>query len=1097
MAKAGKMVKKVLKGIGVVLIIIIGLLIAIPYFYKNEILDEAKAFANEQINAELDFDNDQVSLSLLWTFPDFSFSIGDLSVTGKEEFEGKKLAEIGHFYFTINVMDVWNGNYKINGITLSDANLYVKVLKNGKANYDIMKPSDAPAEDPKVEEPTTASSDMELKIKYWEIENTNLIYDDRTSKMYVEAKNFNHSGSGDFSTTIFDMETETNIEALTVAMGKVSYLKKANIEIDFNANVDFNKMVYKIKDNSFRLNALVLKLDGEVAQPTADDLKMDLKFNAPNTAFSEVLSMIPAAYTKDFSSVQTKGDFKFKGYAKGIYNSKKESLPAFGLDLEVKDGEFKYPDLPLPVEDINTKISVKSASSDFDKLELDVNQFHVKIGLNPFDAMLKLRTPISDPDVEAKLDGTINLTELSKAFPMEGVSKLSGIIKANLGTKTKMSYVNKKQYDKVEMKGLLMISNMNYESSNLPPVKINTMAMNFTPNNVDLQNFDLKIGKSDIKASGKLDNILTYFSRDKVMRGDLKVISNMLDLNEIMNAGGSETDPSADNKAGETDPQDPSLATGMQDTTTAEELPMFDGFEFGMDVDFKNVKYDVYDIKDFAAKGSFSPVKAVLKDMSLVMGKVDLRAKGTVENIYGYLFDNEIINGNLTLYSNYMNLNQFMSEEGDAVEKEAEIKEVPDDLSQVESDLEPMQIPGNINFTLYATFKTLIYDTYNLKNVQAEAHVYNHILDINALRADAFGGAMAMNGKYDTQDPENPKFKFAYDASKLDIQTIAKEVGLSKRFLPILESVYGQFNSEFEINGVLDENLYPDLASLTAKGLLKTFNTTIKNNKGLNQLSNQLKMNDLKTLDLGNTTNFFTIEDGRLKIDPASYAVKGMDVILGGSHGLDNSMNYDMKMRVPRALLAGNAVGAAANNALSAGLGALSPQAEKLGIKLEDSEFLNLNVGIGGTVSKPKFKVNLLGASGKDGKGLAGQAADALKAEAERLKDEMEAKAKAEVDRIRAEAEAKLKAEQDRLKKEAEDKAKQLAQQAASNPSSVVDSLKNIDPSKIVKNPGDVLKDPNGLGGLLGGDKKKDDGKKGGDKPPNPFGKFKNPFGPK
>ena len=328
MAKAGKAVKKILKYGGVLLIVIIGLLIAIPYFFKDTILDEAKAFANEQINADLDFDNDQVSLSLLWTFPDFSFSIGDLTVTGKDEFEGKKLAEIGQFYFTLNMMDAYNGIYKINGITLSDANLYVKVLKNGKANYDIMKPSDAPVEEPTTEEPV-GDSDMELKIKYWEIENTNLIYDDRTAEMYVEAKNFNHSGSGDFSTTIFDLETETSIEALTVAMGKVSYLKKANIAIDFNANVDLNKKVYKIQDNSFRLNALVLKLDGEVAQPTEDDLKMDLKFNAPNTAFSEVLSMIPAAYTKDFSSVQTKGDFKFNGHAKGIYNSKKETLQFF------------------------------------------------------------------------------------------------------------------------------------------------------------------------------------------------------------------------------------------------------------------------------------------------------------------------------------------------------------------------------------------------------------------------------------------------------------------------------------------------------------------------------------------------------------------------------------------------------------------------------------------------------------------------------------------------------------------------------------------------------------------------------------------------
>ena len=57
--------------------------------------------------------------------------------------------------------------------------------------------------------------------------------------------------------------------------------------------------------------------------------------------------------------------------------------------------------------------------------------------------------------------------------------------------------------------------------------------MDFTPNNVVLKEFDLKIGKSDIQASGTLDNILTYFSRDKIMRGNLVVNSTLLDLNEM------------------------------------------------------------------------------------------------------------------------------------------------------------------------------------------------------------------------------------------------------------------------------------------------------------------------------------------------------------------------------------------------------------------------------------------------------------------------------------------------------------------------------------------------------------------------------------
>ena len=1087
MAKLGKGIKKMLKWTGIFLLLFIVALLAIPYFFKDDILNAGKDFANEQINATLDFDNEKVGLSLLWTFPDFSFSIGELSVTGLDEFEGKKLAEIGEFYFTINLMDVIAGNYNINGITLSNADLWVKVLRNGKANYNIMKAVEEKNSPEVREEKNSGERDnMKLKIKYWAVNNTNITYDDVPGKMFVELKNLQHAGSGDFSLSVFDLYTQTTIDEFTVSMDRIKYLRKAKVYIDFNANIDLNKGLYKIMDNSFQFNALKLNMDGQVDMPS-DDIKMDLKFSTPNTSFASVLSMIPSAFTKDFNEVKTKGNFKMSGYAKGIYNDK-GAMPAFALDLSVKEGEFKYPDLLLPVEDINTQISIKSTSSDFDKMRVDVNQFHIKIGKNPFDAMLKLRTPLSDPDIDTKIDGTIDLGELAKAFPMEGVSELSGIIKANLETKTKMSFVNNSEYDKIDMKGLLNISKMNYSADGLPPVKINNMAMDLTPNNVVLNDFDLNIGKSDIKASGTLDNILTYFSGNKIMKGSLIVNSQLLDLNEISAAG--ETS-SSNEIAEEAAPADKNLATSMQDTTEGGDDALFDRFDFDMQADFKSIKYDVYDIKNMTAKGSFSPSTVLLEDFMMDLGEIDIHAKGQLDNVFPYVFDGEILKGRLTLYSEYMNLNQFMTEDGSAAEPQR--NEVPD-AEQVEEDLEPMQIPGDIDFALMTTFKTLIYDSYKLKNVQAEVHIHKHILDVNALRADAFGGKIALNGMYNTVIPEKPEFKFAYDLTALDMQKVTKKVGLSKSLLPILESVYGKFNAELEITGMLDKDLNPDLKTLFAKGMLKTFDTSVKNNESLDKLADQLKMQDLKTLNIGNTTNFIKFEDGKLILEPASYTIEGMDIIAGGSHGLDNSMDYNIKMRVPRELLAKNPAGKVLNDALGTGLAALSGEAKKIGVDLEISEFLNIGVGVGGTLSKPKFKINLLGGETSSGESLGDKAANLLKAEAERLKAEAEAKAKAEIERIRAEAEAKLKAEKERLMKEAEEKAKKLAEQAANDPGSVVDSLKNIDPSKLI-DPGELL-DPNKIGDIFNtnDDDKKDEGGKGNK---NPFGKFKNPFGPR
>lgn len=1071
--KVGKIFKRVFITLGVILVLFVAAAFAIPYFYKDRLLDEAKKFANTQVNATVDFDNDQVEISLLWTFPNFKFSIGDFSVTGKDEFEGKKLANIGNFNFELNLMDVINGDYIVKAIELNEADLYVKVLRNGKANYDIMIPSEEQAD--------TSSSELAFSINEYAINKTNVIYDDETMEVYLDIKDFNHSGKGDFTTTQFDLETRTDIAAVTFAMGGINYLSKAKVGATLNARINTAEGTYELLDNSLEVNALELKADGKATMKEgSDDIGLDFKFSAPNTSFASVLSLVPAAYNSSFKDITTKGTFNFDGYAKGNYNSKKETLPQFAINLDVKDASFKYAELPLGVDDIRVDLKVKSTTSNLDNILVDINDFHFAIGDNPFDVKLKLRTPISDPDIDAKVDGIINLGQLAKAFPMEGVSELSGIVKANLEAKTRISYIDNSEYEKVKLKGMLGISYAKYVSTDLPVVDIKNIAVNFTSNEVDLQDVDVKIGKSDIKASGKLDNILTYFSREKIMTGAIKVKSKLLDLNEIMNAGGgSET-------ATEEVVEDENLATKMSDTTTANASEkIFDQYDFVMAAEFDEIKYDVYDIKNLKTSGHFSPTRADLKNFEVLIGKVDVKANGTLENIYGYLFDEEIIKGVLNVQSNYMNLNQFMNESGAATEPEAAENE-PEDMAEVESDLEPIQIPANIDFTLNAAAKELLYDTYKFKNALAQVHIHDQILDISSFTADGFGGKMALNGSYNTQNAAEPTFDLGYNVEQLNIQEIAKQVGLAKRFVPMLEAVYGKFNSDFKIKGVLDKNMYPKVSSLTSSGYFKTFDALVKGSPALNTLSDKLKMPDLSKINLSNTTNFFRIKDGQLEIDPATHQIAGMDVIFGGKHGLNNIMNYDLKMRVPRAMLNKDPIGQAANNAANTGLSALAGQASKLGIKVENSEFLNIGVDIGGTPQKPTFGINLLGAEGKAGESLGNQVTNKVKEEADKLKEEAEAKLNAEKDRIKAEAQAKIdeekariKAEADRIKAESEEKAKKLAQQAASDPKGALDSLKGaLDNIKT----GGLPNVPNPFGG------KKDDKE---DK--KPFG-IKNPF---
>ena len=993
-----KWFKGLIIGFSIFIFLFLASAIILPIVFKKQILEAVKTEANKQLKAKLDFKD--VALSLIWTFPNFSFDLKELTLTGKNEFDGLKLADINNLSLRLNLFKVIAGDYVINSVVISKPKFYIKVLKNGMANYDIVI-SDTTA---KKEEKAT---EFKLKLNYYAINNADIIYDDAPNLTKIEIKNLTHSGNGDLSSTSFDFFTQTNIDELSLIYDRISYLTKTKVDASINLNVDMNKMAFKLLKNSIKLNALELNADGLIVMGE-NDIKFDqLKINSPSTSFASVLSMIPAAYTKDFSKVKTKGVFSFNALVNGIYNDK--TYPAFDLNLKVNNAEFQYPELPMAVTNINTDISVKSNSSDLDKMAVNISRFNLKIGNNPFEAVLKILTPISDPNIDTKVKGRIDLSELSKAFPMESVSKLIGILDLNLEAKTKMSYVEKEEYDKVDMKGKLALTDFIYNSKGMPDVFVKTLKMEFTPNNVLLDESILKIGKSDITASGKLDNILCYFSGTKIMKGNLIVRSNLLDLNDM-----TKSFIATSNNA------DPKAATNMIDTSSSKigEETVFDRWDFSTDFQCSKLLYDVYDIQNLNLKGEVSPSRADIQKLELLIGKVDIAASGELENIFGYLYDNQELKGELNLNSKYMNLNQFMSATGQATESAPQ--PVPANPETVKSEYEPIQVPANINFHVTAAMGTLIYEAYQLKNVKADLRVRDQKAEIISLTFNAFGGNLALNGEYNSKNTKEPTFKFGYDVRNIDFQEFTKNVPLVSYFAPVLKSVFGKFNSQFKMNGILGKNLYPKLSSISEDGLLETYNATLKAFAPIKGLSEKLKIKELEALAFNNTKNFFSIQNGKLILKPFAFKHSGIDMTFGGEHGLDQNIKYNLKMRIPRTLLDKAGIG----QATSEGMKLISGQASKLGIKIEEAEFINVGVDVLGTIKKPTFTPKVLGAEGKSGQSLGDQVKESIKDEVNKIKEEAEARAKAEAEKLRKEAEDRARAEAEKLAAELEAKAR-------------------------------------------------------------------------
>ncbi len=453
--------KKFLKWTGISLVLLIGLLIAAPFIFKKKIIELAKKYANEQLNATLDFG--EFDLTLIRSFPDFRLQIDDISVVGKEDFVNDTLANIKRVSVDLNLMSVIKGGpYQVNSIAINHPVANVKVLENGKANYDIVKTA---ADTAKTVESKEEPTQFALKLKKLEIKDAVITYDDKVSKLYAFLDTLNFNLKGDFTQDVFDLKTLLEIERTTFRMSGVNYLNNAKLRFDSEAEIDLPNSKYTFKENEFDLNALGLMFDGFIALPN-DDVNMDIKLSTKKADFKTILSLIPAIYKKDFEGLEAKGNVQLGGYAKGTYN--KTTYPAFALNLLIENGMFKYPALPKSVNNVQLKLDVENKTGVLDATVINLEKLHVEMAGNPIDARALVKTPISDPNFDVKVVGTVDLASVKEFIPIEKEDQMQGTVKADVGIIGRMSFVEKKQHENFKAQGYIQAKNLLYVTKGLP-----------------------------------------------------------------------------------------------------------------------------------------------------------------------------------------------------------------------------------------------------------------------------------------------------------------------------------------------------------------------------------------------------------------------------------------------------------------------------------------------------------------------------------------------------------------------------------------------------------------------------------------------------
>jgi len=755
------MKKKILKIVGGVFLVLVLLLIATPFFLKGKIADIIKNKVNNNINATFNFSD--ADLSLFRSFPNATVTLSDITLINKAPFEGDTLFASNKVTLDMSIKELFKDASEpiaIKSLILDGPLLNVIVDKEEKANYDIaINDGSSPVD--------TASTDsgFSLSMESYGINNATINYNDLSSGMFFAISEMNHKGKGDLSLENSELDTETS-GLVSFEMDSTKYLNKNPVQLKALIGVDLKENKYSFLKNEAMVNQLALVFDGFV-KLNEDNQEVNISFKTVSSDFKNFLAVIPAAYSKNIEQVSTSGNFTVAGEFKGIVDE--DHIPQFKIDINSDNASFKYPDLPKSVRNVFIDTEISNNTGIVEDTYVDIRRLSFMIDEDKFNMVAKISELMGNTKVSAKIDGKMNLANISKAYPVPADLNLKGILNADISTAFDMASIEKKKYENTKTNGTLNLKDFEYKSDEFPnPIILKNTSVTFNPTTVTLNKLEGATGKTDFDASG------------------------------------------------------------------------------------------------------------------------------TINNLLGFMFNNENVEGNFNLRSNTFAINDFMVAET-ATENLGGGKEAPTKSSE-----EKIKIPSFLDCTINATANTVIYDNLTLKDVKGTLQIKDEKAILTNMTSSIFDGKLALNGEVSTKEA-TPTFAMKLGMASFKIAETFEALEMFRTLAPIAKILQGTLNSDVQISGSLKDDFTPNLNTISGNILAELLTNQIDANSAplISQLDSKLSFLNLEKLNLKDLKTALTFEDGVVKVKPFTIKYQDFAINVAGSHTFDQKLNYAATIEVP------------------------------------------------------------------------------------------------------------------------------------------------------------------------------------------------------
>ena len=641
------------------------------------------------------------------------------------------------------------------------------------------------------------------------------------------------------------------------------------------------KNLYGIRDSTeFDLKNIQFVLEnrpvtGRLKIKGLDNLKIDTDIIA-GVDLAELEEMYPV------KGVDLRGLVDFELRAKGplsINGTSIKKLPAFHLDMRLRNGRLQYDQLPAAIDSIHFHLVADNPSGEPEQSLFDFRRIHMDLGKNTIHGFVRL-AGYNNINVNSDLKAELDLADLESLYPVDGWV-MKGILKMNMaamGTYNK----NMKKFPALDARVSLtdgFLQTRNYQEP-LEDIHLSGEIVNktgqFSDTQFSIEKLTYTLESEPFEVRGTVSNLESY-NYDFKVKGlvDLEKLTKIYPMEGLVINGTIYSDFETrgrliDLEAGQ---YEKTLTNGKVEVKN-------------LSVRRETIPHPLL-IND--ALFTFTPTKVVLESLAGRFGRSTVSVHGDLFNYMAFATrTDDLIRGELFLTCDTLDVNEWLSEDKHASGRNDE-----------KNKITAWQVPPTLDMVFDSDIQYVLYEDMKISNLDGRIAVKDGILTLHETGFNSLNAEFNLSGDYNTRDITHPTFDFDLDIKELDIAKSYKELKLVRELLPAAGDAEGLFSITYKLKGDLLPDLYPKMETLKGGGEIRISNAKINGMKIFEELSKASKKQEVNDPHLKDFVMRSEIRDSRIYVKPFSVKVSGFDADIEGVSEISGAMRYLVKIQLP------------------------------------------------------------------------------------------------------------------------------------------------------------------------------------------------------